>query len=156
MMEFQRNVFVQMVQFLIHTQERGNLVTTSLTQTVGTDLISVRFIFIIFWTFSCATKYRVFYILSYNFFITEPPQGPSDLCPRLNGFYSHPDPSVCHIFYTCSNGQAQENTCTPGLWFDEYTGVCNWPDNTDRQDCKADAYGKNTLIIQHNLNYKIV
>jgi len=74
----------------------------------------------------------------------QPPQGPSDLCPRLNGFYSHPDPSVCHIFYTCSNGQAQENTCTPGLWFDEYTGVCNWPDNTDRQDCKADAYALET------------
>merc|ERR1712189_42727 len=74
----------------------------------------------------------------------QPPQGPSDLCPRLNGFYSHPDPSVCHIFYTCSNGQAQENTCTPGLWFDEYTGVCNWPDNTDRQDCKAEAYALET------------
>merc|ERR1711976_367487 len=28
----------------------------------------------------------------------QPPKGPSDLCPRLNGFYSHPDPSVCHIF----------------------------------------------------------
>merc|ERR1712012_737309 len=27
----------------------------------------------------------------------QPPRGPSDLCPRLNGFYSHPDPSVCHI-----------------------------------------------------------
>merc|ERR1711976_416148 len=23
----------------------------------------------------------------------QPPKGPSDLCPRLNGFYSHPDPS---------------------------------------------------------------
>merc|ERR1712107_719094 len=24
----------------------------------------------------------------------QPPKGPSDLCPRLNGFYSHPDPGV--------------------------------------------------------------
>merc|ERR1739844_239863 len=33
---------------------------------------------------------------------------PCDLCPRLNGFYSHPDPSVCHIFYACVDGQAEE------------------------------------------------
>jgi len=70
----------------------------------------------------------------------QPARGPSDLCPRLNGFYSHPDPSVCHIFYACVDGVAEEYTCSSGLWFDEYSGVCNWPEVTDRQECKADAY----------------
>merc|ERR1712098_60647 len=49
----------------------------------------------------------------------QPPKGPSDLCPRLNGFYSHPDPGVCHIFYACVDGTAEEYTCSSGLWFDE-------------------------------------
>ena len=72
----------------------------------------------------------------------ESPKGPSDTCPRLNGFYSHPDPSVCHIFYSCVDGLAEEYTCSSGLWFDEYSGVCNWPETTDRKDCKAEAYGE--------------
>lgn len=73
----------------------------------------------------------------------ESPKGPSDLCPRLNGFYSHPDPAVCHIFYACVDGLAEEYTCSSGLWFDEYSGVCNWPETTDRTECKADSYGNN-------------
>lgn len=76
-------------------------------------------------------------------FYSETPKGPSDLCPRLNGFYAHPDPSVCHIFYACVDGVAEEYTCSSGLWFDEFSGVCNWPEVTDRKECKADAYGKN-------------
>jgi len=72
------------------------------------------------------------------------PQGPSDLCPRLNGFYSHPDPAVCHIFYACLDGQAEEYTCSSGLWFDEYSGVCNWPEVTDRTECKASSYNLET------------
>merc|ERR1712121_412697 len=74
----------------------------------------------------------------------QPPKGPSDLCPRLKGFYSHPDPGVCHIFYACVDGTAEEYTCSSGLWFDEYSGVCNWPETTDRKDCKADSYALET------------
>ena len=66
----------------------------------------------------------------------EPPKGPNDLCPRLNGFYAHPDPATCNIFYACVEGVAEEYTCSPGLWFDEYQGVCNWPSETDRKNCK--------------------
>lgn len=66
------------------------------------------------------------------------PQGPNDLCPRLNGFYAHPDAGVCNVFYACVDGVAEEYTCSPGLWFDEYQGVCNWPGETDRRDCRAD------------------
>ena len=84
---------------------------------------------------------------------SEPPKGPSDLCPRLNGFYSHPDPGVCHIFYACVNGDAEEYTCSSGLWFDEYSGVCNWPEVTDRKECKADAYGKNGVQPAHLVHF---
>jgi hypothetical protein len=66
------------------------------------------------------------------------PQGPNDLCPRLNGFYAHPNPGVCVIFYACVEGVAEEYTCSPGLWFDEYRGVCNWPAETERTQCSAE------------------
>ena len=56
---------------------------------------------------------------------------------------------MCHIFYACVDGTAEEYTCSSGLWFDEYSGVCNWPEVTDRKDCKADAYG-NLLKIRSN------
>merc|ERR1711936_651855 len=42
----------------------------------------------------------------------QPPRGPNDLCPRLNGFYAHPDPAVCNIFYACVEGVAEEYTCS--------------------------------------------
>jgi len=51
---------------------------------------------------------------------------------------------VCHIFYACVDGQAEEYTCSSGLWFDEYSGVCNWPEVTDRTECKAEAYALET------------
>ena len=54
---------------------------------------------------------------------------------------------MCHIFYACVDGTAEEYTCSSGLWFDEYSGVCNWPEVTDRKDCKADAYGKSQMIF---------
>jgi hypothetical protein len=69
----------------------------------------------------------------------QPPKGPNDLCPRLNGFYAHPDPAVCNIFYSCVEGNAEEYTCSPGLWFDEYQGVCNWPSETDRKNCQVES-----------------
>ena len=82
-----------------------------------------------------------------HFFIfpAEPPKGPSDLCPRLNGFYAHPDPNVCNIFYACVEGTAEEYTCSPGLWFDEFRGVCNWPTETERTSCSA---GNNLQICR--------
>lgn len=66
------------------------------------------------------------------------PKGPNDLCPRLNGFYAHPDEGVCNIFFACVEGVAEEYTCSPGLWFDEYEGVCNWPGETDRKKCRTE------------------
>jgi len=68
----------------------------------------------------------------------QPPKGNTDLCPRLNGFYADPDPGVCNIFYACVDGVAEQYTCSPGLWFDEYKGVCNWPVDSERKECKSD------------------
>lgn len=66
------------------------------------------------------------------------PKGRNDLCPRLNGFYAHPDPAVCTKFYSCVDGVAEEYTCSPGLWFDDYKGVCNWPAETERTQCSSE------------------
>merc|ERR1711881_713202 len=110
----QRTGCAQMASSSTPSAGRGSLVIITSTSTVATD-----------WNSS-------------------PPKGPSDLCPRLNGFYSHPDPGVCHIFYACVDGTAEEYTCSSGLWFDEYSGVCNWPETTDRKDCKADSYALET------------
>jgi len=68
----------------------------------------------------------------------QPPKGPNDLCPRLNGFYAHPNPNVCNIFYACVEGTSEEYTCSPGLWFDEFRGVCNWPAETERTSCSSE------------------
>merc|ERR1711878_94894 len=42
----------------------------------------------------------------------QPPQGKTDFCPRLNGFYAHPDPGVCHIFFALWTAW-QRNTLVP-------------------------------------------
>ncbi|XP_046609393.1 protein obstructor-E-like [Neodiprion virginianus] len=64
----------------------------------------------------------------------QPPQ-PSKNCPRRNGFFAHPDPSVCDVFYNCIDGESIKIPCTTGLHFDEYTGTCVWPDSAGRQGC---------------------
>ncbi|XP_071442387.1 protein obstructor-E isoform X2 [Hetaerina americana] len=62
------------------------------------------------------------------------PKG-TDVCPRKNGFFAHPDESVCHIFYNCINGEAVESKCPTGLHFDEYSGTCVWPAAAGRTGC---------------------
>ncbi|KAG8034309.1 hypothetical protein G9C98_007385 [Cotesia typhae] len=62
----------------------------------------------------------------------QPPQ-PNKKCPRKNGFFPHPDNSICDVFYNCIDGESVEITCTTGLHFDEYSGICVWPDNANRQ-----------------------
>jgi len=57
------------------------------------------------------------------------------LCPRRNGFFAHPEASICNIFYNCIEGDAVEVICTAGLHFDEYSGTCVWPDTAQRQGC---------------------
>ncbi|KAF2883114.1 hypothetical protein ILUMI_23055 [Ignelater luminosus] len=63
------------------------------------------------------------------------PAQPSRLCPRRNGFFAHPEPSVCNIFFNCIEGDHTEIRCTAGLHFDEYSGTCVWPQSAGRQGC---------------------
>lgn len=83
----------------------------------------------------------------FHFLCTEPAKGTTDKCPRKNGFFAHPDPGVCNIFYNCIDGDAIEIACTAGLHFDEYTGTCVWPDTANRQGCKT-AEGKLFLLLK--------
>lgn len=81
--------------------------------------------------------------------ITEPPQ-PKGKCPRRNGFFSHPEPHVCNIFYNCIDGEAVEIICTTGLHFDEYSGTCVWPDSAGRQVSTPKSTNKiENLIISY-------
>lgn len=64
------------------------------------------------------------------------PRGTTEFCPRLNGFYAHPDETECRIFYSCIDGVAEKVECPVGLYFDEFSGTCNWPEGTDRLNCK--------------------
>ena len=59
------------------------------------------------------------------------------LCPRKNGFFAHPDPAVCTLFYNCIEGDALEMTCAVGLHYDEYSGTCVWPDTAKREGCDS-------------------
>ena len=58
------------------------------------------------------------------FLLSEPPKGTNNLCPRLNGFYAHPDTSINNVYYFCIDGVARELTCCPGLSFDQSQGLC--------------------------------
>ncbi|XP_049782395.1 protein obstructor-E-like [Schistocerca cancellata] len=66
----------------------------------------------------------------------QPPKSNAN-CPRRNGFFAHPDPSICNVFYNCIEGEYTEIACTPGLHFDEYQGICVWPDTAGRTGCGA-------------------
>lgn len=82
-------------------------------------------------------KLKIFngaYHLNYFICFSEPPKS-NHLCPRRNGYFAHPDESVCNIFYNCIEGEATEIVCPTGLHFDEYSGTCVWPDAAGRTGC---------------------
>uniref|UniRef100_A0A1A9W224 Chitin-binding type-2 domain-containing protein n=1 Tax=Glossina brevipalpis TaxID=37001 RepID=A0A1A9W224_9MUSC len=64
----------------------------------------------------------------------QPPKS-TKFCPRKNGFFAHPDPAICNIFYNCIDGDGLEIKCTAPLHFDEYSGTCVWPDTAKREGC---------------------
>jgi len=64
----------------------------------------------------------------------QPPKS-NKFCPRKNGFFAHPDFTICDIFYNCIDGDALEQKCTVGLHFDEESGTCVWPDTAKREGC---------------------
>lgn len=67
----------------------------------------------------------------------QPPNGTSEKCPRKNGVYAHPNPSICDIYYNCIEDDPVEMRCIPGLHFDKITANCVWPAVADREGCKS-------------------
>ncbi|XP_037079552.1 protein obstructor-E-like [Pollicipes pollicipes] len=63
---------------------------------------------------------------------------PSGLCPRQNGYYPDPDPTVCDKFTQCTKGEANPLTCPAGLLFSLKTSTCQWPDQAGRT-CNSEA-----------------
>lgn len=51
-----------------------------------------------------------------------------DKCPHSNGFFNHPDPTVCDKFIRCDKGRAFELGCAPPLIFDVKIGSCAFED----------------------------
>lgn len=66
---------------------------------------------------------------------TEPTPSSEFECPnRDEGFYRHP--TDCGAYYHCTNGYAWYMECSPGLYFNPETNLCDWPWNVD---CENEA-----------------
>jgi len=60
-------------------------------------------------------------------------------CPRANGYFAHPDETVCDKFNFCSDGVAHTQTCAGGLIFDPSKGQCDYADQSERPGCTSSA-----------------
>ncbi|UYV70525.1 hypothetical protein LAZ67_7003416 [Cordylochernes scorpioides] len=47
-------------------------------------------------------------------------------CPQRNGWFPHP--TICTVFYQCSNWIPHEIPCPSGLFFNPTSNVCDWPE----------------------------
>jgi len=54
-------------------------------------------------------------------------------CYYLNGYF--PDDQKCDIYYLCTDGEATQYQCGPGLAYDTVSGICDWIDKVP--ECKA-------------------
>lgn len=93
-------------------------------------------------------------LLPVSLLSAEPPRG-NEKCPRRNGFFAHPNEQICNIFYNCIDGVATETICSPGLHFDELSGVCDWPDKVAREGCSAVKSMPNYFVIIRHQNYSV-
>lgn len=84
-------------------------------------------------------------ICVFLFCYAEEPQG-NEICPRKNGFFAHPTPEICDVFYNCQDGKAIEVRCTGGLFFNELSGICEWPNTAGRTGC-ADPKSKFAFVV---------
>jgi len=62
-----------------------------------------------------------------------------DKCPHSNGFFNHPDETVCDRFHRCDKGRAFEMSCAPPLVFDVKIGGCTFVEaiSEDARDCST-------------------
>lgn len=71
----------------------------------------------------------------------QPPQ-PSKNCPRANGFFAWPAKDSCQKFWDCRGGQSYLQTCPEGVIFDMKVDACVTPDQSHREECKAEKFLK--------------
>ena len=113
---------------LIPTAEKGSLaiITSTSRAKIGSNCVS---------GLRKRERLRVSSDCNVPRYFSESPRGVTNFCPRLNGYYAHPVETECRLFYSCVDGVAEKHECAIGLYFDEYSGTCNWPEQTDRLDC---------------------
>jgi len=88
-------------------------------------------------SFLTINKFNFNFSLENNEIISAEPAQGNEKCPRRNGYFAHPDPTICNVFYNCIDGAPIENQCPSGLIFDEYAGICAWPKEADKANCGA-------------------
>jgi len=67
---------------------------------------------------------------------------PSKNCPRANGFFAWPAKESCQKFWDCRGGQSYLQTCPEGVIFDMKVDACVTPDQSHREECKAEKFLK--------------
>ncbi|XP_075984553.1 chitinase 5 [Anticarsia gemmatalis] len=58
-----------------------------------------------------------------------------DICNSEEDYIS--DKKQCNKYWRCVNGEGVQFTCMPGTVFNTKLNVCDWPANSDREECKA-------------------
>jgi len=59
-------------------------------------------------------------------------------CPRENGYFPHPDETICDVFHFCVDGHPNRIECPSGLIFDNLLGQCGWADKSLRKGCTSE------------------
>lgn len=65
---------------------------------------------------------------------------PSVDCPRRNGLFAHPDPTVCNIYLDCVDGVAEKIQCIDGVQREVESDLCKWSHLLAKETCKVPKY----------------
>ena len=82
------------------------------------------------------------HLLFLNQILSQEPPQPSKNCPRANGFFAWPAKDSCQKFWDCRGGQSYLQTCPEGVIFDMKVDACVTPDQSHREECKAEKFLK--------------
>ncbi|XP_063840586.1 protein obstructor-E-like [Scylla paramamosain] len=69
------------------------------------------------------------------------PAQPAGACLRQNGYFFHPDETVCNQFFFCAEGTGNLVTCPTGLVFSGKSNNCVWADEAGRAGCSTPGGG---------------
>ena len=67
---------------------------------------------------------------------------PSTNCPRANGFFAWPAEESCQKFWDCRGGTSYLQICPEGVIFDMKVDSCVTPDQSQREECRAEKFLK--------------